>query len=143
MNQQILPTNTCFDDTAAYVQMRCLEDKRLLLTDALIIVHGIALGANGPRAGEPYAHAWVEEGPLCWDTGLFEGQRVFYAVAHDEYYAAHRIQATTRYTIVEAAVAELRAGHCAPWRPAYRALCANGNRGPLGVIEATYAPGNH
>ena len=139
--QQILPTNACFDDALELIAERVKETPTLAFGRALILVHGIARGLeDGPRPDEPYAHAWVEEGDQCWDAGLLDGQRIYYAVSREEFYAARRIQTTTRYTVRQAALENLRTGHFGPWVAEYRALC--GGDGKLfGTIQATVEPG--
>ena len=90
----LLPTHHCFDDALDYLNQRVLEEPRLARRKTLYLVHGIAVGEHGP-----YAHGWCEEGGLCWDAALANGDRIWYAVARAEFYAARQIQATTRYTI--------------------------------------------
>jgi hypothetical protein len=126
----ILPTFTCFDDATEYIARRVTAKPALVYS--LVLVHGLAAG----DAGEVYAHAWVEEGGACWDAGLVDGQKIFYAVARDEYYAARRISATTKYSCLELLVNNRRFGHCGPWEARYRAACGRGDRRVMGKVEA-------
>ena len=133
------PTRHCFDDALEFISERVKENPALAHTSALILVHAICRGAlDGPHPDEPYAHAWVEEDDLCWDAALvgehWEHQ-IYYAVARDEFYAARRVTTTTRYTVRQACLENLRSGTFGPWRPEYRALCG-GDR-ILGSIPAT------
>jgi hypothetical protein len=130
----IEPTYTCFDDALELIVERGREDRGTVET--LALVHGIATGDRG----ELYAHAWVEDGDHCWDSGQVAGQRVYYAVARAEFYAARRIIGSTRYTVREALRANLQSGHYGPWRPEYRLLCGSGNRRIMSCIPATYEP---
>lgn len=136
-----LPTHHCFDDALDYIESRVKAEPALLRSTALILVHGIAIAPNGPHQGEPYAHAWVEESGECIDsgiikgqTGISDGQRVWYRVERDEYYASHQVQQTTRYTVREAWAANFTAGHYGPWEPQYAALCGSGRI--FGSVEA-------
>ncbi|HLX21672.1 MAG TPA: hypothetical protein VKR23_16115 [Gaiellaceae bacterium] len=132
----IYPTFTCFDDALEFINVRVKQDQRLAFDRTLTLVHGIALAHTAPN--EPYAHAWVEEGDRCWDAGLVDGQKVYYAVARDEFYAARRIQKTTCYTVRQACLENFRTKHYGPWRAEYAALCGSGRR-VLGKIDATVA----
>jgi hypothetical protein len=89
----IEPTYTCFDDALELIVERVREDRGAIET--LALVHGIATGDRG----DLYAHAWVEDGDHCWDSGQVAGQRVYYAVARAEFYAARRVVGSTRYTV--------------------------------------------
>jgi hypothetical protein len=131
----IEPTFTCFDDALELINERVHEDPTTVET--LTLVHGLATGARG----DVYAHAWVEDGEHCWDSGQVDGQRVYYAVVRAEFYAARQIVGSTRYTVREACLANLQSGHYGPWRPEYRMLC--GGRRITGSIPATYEPDSH
>jgi hypothetical protein len=127
----LLPTFHCFDDALDYLSERVKASPRLARSLSIMLVHGIARSEDGRR----YAHAWVEESGKCWDAALYEGQRIWYSVPREEYYAARDIQATTRYTIRQAARLNLRSGHYGPWEPRYRALCGGSDQ-IMGRIEA-------
>jgi hypothetical protein len=125
----ILPTHRCFDDALDYISERLRRHPGLVET--LILVHGIARAPNGTL----YAHAWTEEDGVCWEGGLLNGERIWFSVSRDEYYAARQIQETTQYTCREALAENLRSGHYGPWKPIYRMLCGHGNR-IMGSIPA-------
>lgn len=119
----IRPTHTCFDDVVEYMTERVTLDPKLAFDDRFIIVHGIAMSEKG----ECYAHAWVEEGGLCWEAGVVEGNKVRYSVEVTDFYRMRRIQKTTRYTIAQALLTEMDTGvPCGPWVTEYKALCLNG-----------------
>lgn len=120
----LLSTHHCFDDALDYLNQRVLAEPHLARWSTLWLVHGIAQN----KAGELYAHAWCEEGGRCWDAAIAEGQRVWYAVPRDEFYAARQIQETTRYTVRSACRHNLTSGHYGPWEEKYRALCGRGDR---------------
>jgi hypothetical protein len=133
----IMPTFRCFDDALELINERVLEDPALARGDTLRLVHGIA---GVEKDGTPYAHAWVEEGGLCWDAGLVDGQRIYYAVKQAEFYEARQIAVATKYTVRQACLENLRSGHYGPWVEAYRKLCGGGGDRVVGKIAATYTP---
>lgn len=124
MGTVICPTHHCFDDALELINELVMETPARAQDPALALVHGIAIGCgNGVPAGHPYAHAWVEDGHLCWDGGLVDGQRIYYAVKRDEFYKARGIVKTTRYSVEHACRENFRSGHYGPWQREYRALC--------------------
>lgn len=125
----IKPTFQCFDDALELINERVLEDPTTI--DTLTLVHGLAVGTDGT----PYAHAWVEERDLCWDAGLVDGERIYYAVARKEFYPTRQIIGFTRYTVTEACRQNFESGHYGPWLPQYRAFCGKGTR-LMGAIPA-------
>lgn len=125
--EDIQPTHACFDDTMDFISRRI---KEAMLDGSrpprhLVLVHGICLmPAAQENAGQPFAHAWVEEGKLCWDTGLANGQfRCVYAVDREEYYAHLRPQCITRYTLEQVYEENKRTATYGPWKEEYLALC--------------------
>jgi hypothetical protein len=127
----LLPTGHCFDDALEYLNQRVLAEPTLAQGRTLELVHGIAIGDTG----EPYAHAWCEEGRHCWDAAIANGERIWYAVARHEFYAARRVHTITRYSVRAACLANLAAGHYGPWKAEYRELCGRGDR-VLGRVAA-------
>ncbi len=124
MADTIYPTGHCFDDALELISELVMEKPARAHDATLLLVHGIAVGdGNGVPKGHRYAHAWVEDGDLCWDGGLVDGQRIYYAVKRTEWYAARRIVHTTRYSVEQACRENFRSGHYGPWRREYRALC--------------------
>jgi len=122
----LLPTGTCFDDALEYLNERVLADPSLAERSTLVLVHGIARSTDG--ADEPYAHAWCEEAGQAWDAALWNGQRIYYAVARAAFYEARRIADATQYTIRQACLLNYATRHYGPWLPRYRALCGQGGR---------------
>lgn len=124
--QILMPTHTCFDDAVEYLMLRVKAD--MASADTLRIVHAIAHSPDGEHAGEPFAHAWVEDGDLCWFAGVLDGTRIFVAAARDEFYNELKIHDATYYTLLDAASEEQRTGEYGPWKPQYQALCGRGDR---------------
>lgn len=125
----ILPTGKCFDDALDFVEWRLLENPELAHHDNLLVVHGICLvPEDQARAGELFAHAWVEENNVVWQAGLVDGQRVFYGMQLLDFLTELRVQESTRYTLLEAARHNHASCHYGPWEPRYEALCRVGPR---------------
>lgn len=103
---------------------------------ALLLVHGLirAPADYGPvRAGELYAHAWIEDAtvdpPVVWQSGVLDGERVVYAMPGDQFVELLRPDTSTRYTARAAWLENWRHGNYGPWRPEYRARCRNAGKG--------------
>jgi hypothetical protein len=118
----IYPTHRCFDDALDFVTERMKEDPKGL-ENKLLVVHGIVLMPSGPDEGEPYAHAWVEEGSLVWQGGILDGERVYWSVEWSEFRDELRVQEATRYTLRQAYMENQRTNHYGPWLAKYEALC--------------------
>lgn len=125
----ILPTHSCFDDSLDFIEARVKI--RIQDADTLVLVHGICTAPDGDR----YAHAWVEEAGLVWDSGLLDGVPIYYSCTVEEFTKARGVQQTTRYTVREALRENYRTNMYGPWKPEYLALCQSGGRprvfGPL------------
>src|SRR4051812_46624940 len=128
----IYPTHKCFDDAMEFCEERARADAPGWRE--LRLVHGIVLVPDGQppdaeaQPGDRSAHAWVEDGDLCWDAGIINGHYVRYSVERDEFYRHHRVQQTTVYTMVEALIENRRTRSYGPWRPEYQALCRSVRR---------------
>lgn len=131
----IFPTHTCFDDALDLIAERLKGNPALARQPATVIalVHGILLAPEGPHKDEPFAHAWVEEGDEVWNSGLLDGQRIYYALNRDEWYRLMRLQKATRYSLREAGRENRKSGHYGPWAEEYRELCGDDGR-VLGAI---------
>ena len=122
----IFPTHRCFDDVLDHQA----ELRRTDPTTAArqLIVHGILLAPeshDGLRAGEPFAHAWVEddEERRVYEAGILDGEKVWWSADRDEWYGKMRPQAVTRYSLHAAIILNWQHGHYGPWVRVYRALC--------------------
>lgn len=152
----ILPTHTCFDDALDYLAHRLHQDHRV--GERLTLVHGILLAPEGPKAGTPFAHAWVEEalpgGVVVWQDGFvnlggFEVPlaggilraekdlaRVSYSTPAAAWREKMRVQKETRYTVDQAVAENRRTCHFGPWVVEYEALCGKETFWPHGGGEA-------
>lgn len=129
----IRPTHSCFDDAIDLIAHRVTVDPALARGTTLRLVHGIALApadvVDGLRAGDRFAHAWVEEdvpGQLeahVWQMGILNGERVAFAMTRSEFQRRLQIQASTSYTCRQVYHENRRSGTYGPWREEYRALC--------------------
>ena len=120
----ILPTQTCFDDAADYMNAVALGGDRAELL-RIRLVHGIIrFPDDQPEGGKRAAHAWVEDGDAVIDAGLLDGQRVNVLWPRVEFYRQLRVEAATRYTAYGFARLSTTAcnGHVGPWRADIRAL---------------------
>jgi hypothetical protein len=119
----IKPTHTCFDDVLDHQSYLFKTDPQTVARQH--IVHGICLMPEGPRIGEPYAHAWVEDDTedRVYQSGLVDTAMVWYSVSRPEWYAMMRVQKFTRYTFLEALKKNWQTYFFGPWEPEYLALC--------------------
>lgn len=118
----LYPTHSCFDDAFEFINDAIMLSQEPLRTEhinSLILVHGICLLSNGA----PYAHAWVERSGQCIFKGILEGEASYFAGEQKEFYDEHKVQETTKYTVIEAAKENKRTGHLGPWVQRYRELC--------------------
>lgn len=125
----ILPTHSCFDDALEYLNALIMEGD-LERAERLRVVHGICLAPEGPLAGSPFAHGWIEEDGVCVQAGIVEGcgHKVYFGVDRAEFYASLRVQVTTAYSAQDAMRQNVRTGHFGPWEPSYRAIITQGDR---------------
>lgn len=122
----IFPTHTCFDDSLDFIA----ENLRLKpeLLHEFTLAHGICLAPDGPKKGEAFAHAWVEQGPEVWQSGILNGEKIFYSMARAEFEEALKVQSVTRYTVREAAEQNRIHGTYGPWERRYKTLCNDGGK---------------
>ena len=116
----VYATHSCFDDAMEYCDKAVRELPELL--DKLIVVHGIALHPEGPRKDRPFAHAWVEHAGMCWNSGLVNGEKIWYGVARSEYYVTMRVQETATYDLRKAYRLHQVHHSSGPWVPRYSEL---------------------
>jgi hypothetical protein len=133
---EIAPTFHCFDDALDLIGELVTATPARAHDPALRLVHGILTASAPGGALAAYAHAWVEDGAECWDAGLVDGQRIYYAVDRADYYRERGVIAATRYTVEQAYRENVRSRTYGPWVPAYQALCGPGSR-VLGSVHAT------
>jgi len=122
----IFPTHRCFDDVLDHqAELRTRDPKTAARQ---LIVHGILLApedGHGVHAGEPFAHAWVEDDDerRIYEAGILNGEKVWWSADRDEWYRKMHVQAATRYTLHAALILNWQHGHYGPWVRAYAALC--------------------
>jgi hypothetical protein len=123
----ILPTHHCFDDALELLIDFVLADPAR--ASSVRLVHGIGrypaqyLDDGHLKPGDYFAHAWLEEGPIVWESGLVDGAQVAYAVDRSEHHAYLQIVCGTYYSLLAAWHENQRTGTYGPWRPEYLALC--------------------
>lgn len=118
----IFPTGSCFDDALEFISERVTENRSAI--DALLLVHGIALiPEDQPEAGKPFAHAWVEEGAEVWQSGILDGERIYFSAPKEEILPKLRVQEATRYAVREAHAENVRTKSYGPWLEKYQGLC--------------------
>ena len=129
---ELRPTHTCFDDALDFISeaiKRVPFDERMAVINSHWLVHGVLKMPDG----RPYSHAWVEVAQpdgewRCWGAGILPGgMRAYYAAVRREYYEHMRVtDDVTRYTLGDAWRLNYESGHYGPWKPEYKALCADG-----------------
>jgi hypothetical protein len=136
MNEEttIYPTHSCFDDAMEFVDWMAVEfaDEKEGL-EGISLVHSI----NETQDGKRYAHAWVEDSStdVAIFAGIFKGVKAYFGSPIKEFYARYNVQETTRYTVTEAIMNNLRTYNFGPWEEKYIALCANGDHAIVGQGE--------
>lgn len=129
----IRPTHTCFDDALEFLGQRVTLEPALAHGRTLRLVHGVVVAlvdvGGGLRAGEPFAHAWLEEivagelEPRIWQTGVLDGERVIFCMTLPQFRRQLTVLASTAYSPREIYHENRRSGHYGPWRADYRAFC--------------------
>lgn len=126
MDLLLLPTHHCFDDALEFISERVLRDPSEMTAGRLVLVHGIAILPEGPEAGQPFAHAWVEEaeaaGVVLWQAFLMNGERVWLGAQLEEIYTQLQVGQTWRYSVPEAAVQNMLHVNFGPWAPELQGL---------------------
>lgn len=121
----IYPTHRCFDDVLEHQVLLDSADPEKAARQ--FIVHGLCLFPVGDaRAGEVFAHAWVEDPETCevWQSGLLTDRRkIWFSIAARKFLTKMRVQSSTRYTLAEARKLNWQHAHFGPWLPIYQAFC--------------------
>jgi hypothetical protein len=124
----IYPTHTCFDDALEYCELIAKREGKQSLQQ-LTLVHAIVLHPEGPRAGQPYAHAWIEEGDEAIFAGILNGEKVYCVVDRIEYAERLRVQHAWRYTMREAHMMNKQHGTYGPWEKRLLVLARGASQG--------------
>lgn len=125
------PTHTCFDDAAMHLVQLARENEDLLTSGEYTLCHGII------KVNElTMAHAWIETDEACYDTKIFEGEKVIVEYPKEDF---HRfVTEFTRYTIPEAMLMDRKYHTCGPWVEKYQALCGGDRTTTLLVKDGRY-----
>lgn len=129
----IVPTGTCFDDALDFFGQVLTPKQVFALAQDFSIVHGICLSQETKT---PYAHAWVEQrnalggNTIIWQAGVYEGDRVYYAMALGDFEEDFIVQTCTRYTLTLALKMNDLWNNFGPWRKDYLALCRQQHEDP-------------
>ena len=121
MGENILPTGTCFDDAMDFLAVLCKESPLGGYQPGLFLVHGIC-----EKGGEPFSHAWCEQGEMVWFSGIFRGEKGMLQTTKKEYYAEMVVTRFTRYSPAEAAEEYQRSISFGPWLDCYIKLTRQG-----------------
>lgn len=116
----ILPTHTCFDDVAEYVNECFFSFTNQQILNARIC-HGIMPDRYRPK--KLICHCWLEIDNDVIDFGIIKGDKVRFVVDKKEYYAETRVKEVTRYTIGEVADTKTTG----PFKLKYQKLCRDYN----------------
>jgi hypothetical protein len=124
----VYPTGRCFDDTLDYLDTLYFAGAPSEVVLAHFVVHAICIWPGDQpgtehRAGEQFAHAWIEYGTHVIQSGIMDCSRCWYALDRSEFYQHLQVQQATRYTAREAIIENARTNHYGPWLPEYEALC--------------------
>jgi hypothetical protein len=131
---EIRPTHTCFDDALDLISEIVKEGREVWDSGEIVLVHALVA-----PAGEPFAHAWVENqfgrGVALW-SAIIAGQRKIVASNVEEYRRKFKVVEETRYTPVEALRENERHVNYGPWVERYREFCGLGpNAGRVWIGE--------
>jgi hypothetical protein len=120
----IYPTQHCFDDAVDFIEA-IIKSKQAFDECFLLIVHSICLMPDGT----PYAHAWVEDPSTdtCIFKGIFKREEIYLQADRKEFYAEYKVQETTKYTVKQACIENMRTGIFGPWEEKYLVLTKNGS----------------
>jgi hypothetical protein len=115
----IYPTHRCFDDAIEFLE-DIIKNKKELDESRLLVVHSICLMPDG----QPYAHAWVEDPKTnsCIFKGTLKRKALYFQADRQEFYEQYKVQETTKYTVKQACLENLRTNSYGPWLPKYIAL---------------------
>lgn len=138
----LLPTHKCFDDSLELLEKLAKEDPSICHTNEFLLVHSICISPDGTE----YAHAWVEwtKRKLVMFAGIMNNEFSYYMAPIEDYYKEFKVKETTKYTIREAVVENLKHENYGPWIDKYTKLCGNDRKVwvPKNEIEKGERNGN-
>lgn len=138
MSPSLMPTGSCFDDALEYLEHLSRSNPQMLVEhQALWLVHGLCRARNAE--GTIYAHGWVELDGHCIEAGLLYGNRIYYGVRTDRYYAKRNVIQATAYRMVDVLAENERTNNYGPWQQEYLDHCLNGRPARiLGKVEGIF-----
>ena len=116
---EIRPTHECFDDAIDFMVQQLKIDPSLMHKRDLLLVHGICLTPDG----KPFAHAWVEQGNIVWNSGNLLEQKIYTAIDRKQFYSECRVTHSTKYSPREMIAYNVTFNNFGPWVLEYRKLC--------------------
>jgi hypothetical protein len=115
MKGDLLPTKTCFEDTARNMLRFQVE----FPYSAVLAIHAICLQAEGRR----YAHGWIEVGSLAVHCRMLDGERVCVVENAASYRRRLRVVEFKCYDFVQYRRLIAVSRNYGPWTKTYRELC--------------------
>lgn len=119
------PTGNCFDDAISIMNEMLAKDAARVWRGDYLLCHGICIASVPEQRGERVAHAWVEHGDHVLTAGFLNGELVKARIARTKFYDDCAVVEVTRYTAHDIRREQTRTGYGGPWKPEYRALCAD------------------
>lgn len=119
----VQPTFHCFDDALDYPEL-VIKNRHELHKSTLLVVHGICLM---PDDGRPYAHAWVENPKKgeCIFKGIIGKEEAYLFADKADFYKEMQVQETTKYTVKQACIENMKHETFGPWEEKYLKLTSN------------------
>ena len=116
----VFPTHSCFDDAVEILKKIMEFHPETFPTDEFLVVHAIV-----EPYGKPMAHAWIEDNyrNKVLFMGIIHGKREMLSADRMEFYIDIKMKETTKYTPLQAYLAEKRTRQFGPWEEKYQVLC--------------------
>ncbi len=114
-----LPTGTCFEDVAEYIEVAAFAGK--LDLNLTFTVHALVTNSF---TGQPASHAWIEIGDDVITAVILEGRKQYVKCTKEHYYREAGILEISRYSMKEVAYHSRRTGHGGPWETKYIKHCS-------------------
>ncbi len=117
----IYPTQHCFDDAMDFLEQIAREGATREEVNQYTLVHAICLH---PQDGHRFAHAWLERDGKVIDSGILNGDQIYYEVDQAHHYAKLRVQESKKYSMLEALTENHKHMTFGPWEQRFLDLCA-------------------
>ena len=135
MKQNVLPTNTCFDDAMDFIMVLIRENK----AEDIYLCHGLVTPDPKKNIGnkKTYSHGWIydEQTNSCMQWGILDGKKVGIRGDKGKFYADMGVHKITYYTPKQAMYYSWLYDFFGPWEPEYMKLC-----GDSSVKKRVYDP---